>query len=314
MRRRGVIVIASAITATLGLIGPAAGVVASWTLVGSPTTTTVFQSTTYTFTATNTGLPNSIGCVEVDFPVEFVIEALGTPVSSEGGPWSATIYGGTNWVLVYTDSGGERLEIGQSVTFSVQAQATQPGAYDFSNHTHRRQDCTGTQVDGTPWPMVVAPVINATPVPTPVPTPAPTPVPTKEPVETPRPDPTPTERPTPTASPSATPRPSVVVAPAAAPPPAGPSAQPVGQIAPLNEIDGGTTSIGVGTEMFSLLDGPLVWFVPGAAVAVPGLFVLLFIALQALGAMAWIPAVRRMSGEDPMPMRRRRRPGQALEA
>jgi len=51
-----------------------------------------------------------------------------------------------------------------------------------------------------------------------------------------------------------------------------------------------------------------VWFVPGAAVAVPGLLVVLFIALQAVGALAWVPAVRRMSG-DPVPIRRRRRPG-----
>jgi hypothetical protein len=85
-------------------------------------------------------------------------------------------------------------------------------------------------------------------------------------------------------------------------------------VAPLNDIERGTSSIGVGTEVFALLDGPLVWFVPGAAVAVPGLFVLLFVALQALGAMAWVPAVRRMSGEDPLPLRRRRRPGEALGA
>ena len=57
----------------------------------------------------------------------------------------------------------------------------------------------------------------------------------------------------------------------------------------------------------ALLDGPLVWFVPGAAVGVPGLLVLLFIALQAAGAMAWVPAVRRMSG-DSAPSQRRRRP------
>jgi hypothetical protein len=71
---------------------------------------------------------------------------------------------------------------------------------------------------------------------------------------------------------------------------------------------GQTSSLGVGTEVFAMLDGPLVWFVPGAAVGVPGLLVLLFIALQAAGALAWIPAVRRMSG-DPVPIRRRRRPG-----
>ena len=76
-------------------------------------------------------------------------------------------------------------------------------------------------------------------------------------------------------------------------------------MAPLS--DSQTSSISLGTEVFALLDGPLVWFVPGAAVGVPGLLVLLFIALQAAGAMAWVPAVRRMSG-DSAPSQRRRRP------
>ena len=66
--------------------------------------------------------------------------------------------------------------------------------------------------------------------------------------------------------------------------------------------------MGLGTEVFALLEGPLVWFVPGAVVGGPGLLILLFIALQAAGAIAWIPAVRRMSGE-PIPVGRRRRPG-----
>jgi hypothetical protein len=61
--------------------------------------------------------------------------------------------------------------------------------------------------------------------------------------------------------------------------------------------------------VLALLEGPLVWFVPGAAVGVPGLLVVLFLVLQAAGALAWIPAVRRMSG-DPVPVKRRRRPGE----
>jgi hypothetical protein len=73
--------------------------------------------------------------------------------------------------------------------------------------------------------------------------------------------------------------------------------------------DGQTSSMSIGSEVLGLLEGPLVWFVPGAAVGVPGLLVVLFIALQAVGALAWVPAVRRMSG-DPVPIRRRRRPGQ----
>ena len=51
-------------------------------------------------------------------------------------------------------------------------------------------------------------------------------------------------------------------------------------------------------DVLAMLDGPFVWFVPGAAVGIPGLLVLLFVALQALGALAWIPAVRRLGGDD----------------
>jgi hypothetical protein len=59
--------------------------------------------------------------------------------------------------------------------------------------------------------------------------------------------------------------------------------------------------------MLALLDSPFEWFVPGAAVGVPGLLVILFVGLQAVGAVAWIPAVRRM-GDDDDRRRHRRRP------
>jgi hypothetical protein len=79
-------------------------------------------------------------------------------------------------------------------------------------------------------------------------------------------------------------------------------------MAPLGDSE--SASIGVGTEVFGLLQGPLVWFVPGAAVGVPGLFVLLWIALQTAGALAWVPAMRRFGG-DATDSRRRRRPARS---
>jgi hypothetical protein len=33
-------------------------------------------------------------------------------------------------------------------------------------------------------------------------------------------------------------------------------------------------------------------------VGVPGLLVVLWVALQTVGALAWVPAVRRLRGED----------------
>jgi hypothetical protein len=66
--------------------------------------------------------------------------------------------------------------------------------------------------------------------------------------------------------------------------------------------------MGMGLDLLSLLDGQFSWFVPGAAVGGPGLLVIIFIALQSFGALAWIPAVHRLGGDDE---RKRRRPSAA---
>jgi hypothetical protein len=317
--RHATVVGASGLVATLGLAAPVAGAV-FWSIVGAPLTATVFQSTTYTFTATNLTFLNEIGCVEIQLPNSYAIEGLGDPSASNGDDWISEIYGGTNWVLVHSTSGGGRLELGETVSFTIQATATQAGAQTWSTHAHRQQDCTGAEIEPGVWPTVVTPVLLPTPMPTPIapkstPTPAPTlplPIPTPPPLpigtslppdpsETPRPTPTPSK----TSSGTSQPTPEIVGG-VPAPPPAGPSSgQPAANIAPLSDSDAG--GVGLGTEVFALLDGPLVWFVPGAVVGGPGLLILLFIALQAAGAMAWIPAVRRMSG-DPIPVGRRRRP------
>jgi hypothetical protein len=48
-----------------------------------------------------------------------------------------------------------------------------------------------------------------------------------------------------------------------------------------------------------------IWAVPAATIALPGLFVLIWVALQAGGAIAWMPAVRGLQGKDD-PRRRAR--------
>lgn len=299
----GMLAIAAPVSATVG-----------WTIVGGPLVATLFTSTTYTFTATNLIYSSHIGCVEIQLPDQFVIESLSDPVMSGGDDWSSGLYGGTNWVLAHSDSGGGRLDIGESVTFSVTATATSAGNWLWNTHAHRRHDCTGPDIEPGVWPMVVNPItppsVPPTPVPTPVPTPNPTttPTPPPAPVATPQPTPTPVASPTPRPTPTGTPRPTpeIIVGAPAAPPGASGTPAPVGRMAPL--ADSETSPIGLGTEVFALLEGPLVWFVPSAVMGGPGLLILLFVALQAGGALAWIPAVRRMSG-DPVPIQRRRRPG-----
>lgn len=46
-----------------------------------------------------------------------------------------------------------------------------------------------------------------------------------------------------------------------------------------------------------------VWIVPAATIGVPGLLILAWVVLQAAGVAAWIPAVRRLRGEEPDQLR-----------
>jgi hypothetical protein len=54
----------------------------------------------------------------------------------------------------------------------------------------------------------------------------------------------------------------------------------------------------IGLGGVDILAGAEVWAVPAATIGVPGLLILLWVMLQAVGAVAWIPAVRRLRGDD----------------
>lgn len=56
-----------------------------------------------------------------------------------------------------------------------------------------------------------------------------------------------------------------------------------------------------------LFAGIEIWAVPAATIALPGLLVLLWVALQSVGAIAWMPAVRRLKGGGPARPRARPR-------
>jgi hypothetical protein len=60
--------------------------------------------------------------------------------------------------------------------------------------------------------------------------------------------------------------------------------------------DPGTVELGIGS--IDLLDGVEIWIVPAATIGVPGILILIWIGLQAVGAFAWMPAVRRLRGDD----------------
>jgi hypothetical protein len=80
-------------------------------------------------------------------------------------------------------------------------------------------------------------------------------------------------------------------------------AAPQGGGAPLTPdarifpIDAASGEVGVEVGGIDLLGDP-VWAVPAATIAGPGLLVLLWLLLQAIGAAAWMPSVRRLRGEE----------------
>jgi hypothetical protein len=198
----------------------------------------------------------------------------------------------------------------------------------------------GPAVTPTPAPTVAptpVPTPKPTVLPVPLPTLAPIPLPTPRPSasiglpplpgDTSRPTATRSAEPVPTpeartspgvdapsqppgASSSAfTPRPSVSDAENAGPLP--PLPPPGGGAGTLIQggisADPGASSDGGGSGAMPLALGALgllgsidIWIVPGLLLGVPGLLVVAFVLLQAVGVLAWIPAIRRLRG-DPEP-------------
>ncbi len=185
-----------------------------WTLTGGPLTATTGVQTTFTLTATNLDVLSELGCLEVDLPVSFTIVAAGAGNASNGDDWEAVVFG--NKVAVHSLSGGGRLAVTESVTFTITAVPTAAGSFSWSNHAHRREDCTETEEIGVALGVVVLQGATVTPTPTP----------------TPRPTPTPTPRPTPTPLPVTTPPPI-------APPVATPPGVVVPNVTPRPQIPGG---------------------------------------------------------------------------
>jgi hypothetical protein len=102
-----------------------------------------------------------------------------------------------------------------------------------------------------------------------------------------------------TAVPSPTPQEGTVAGPAG--PPAG-GGVPEGRIiAEPRSGDGSAPApMPIALGALGLLGSIDIWIVPGLLLGVPGLLVVAFVILQAIGAMAWIPAIRRLRGEEEM--------------
>ncbi|MEX0625285.1 MAG: hypothetical protein WD402_01940 [Chloroflexota bacterium] len=323
MKRRRLAALAAAVTAAL--VPAVASAALLWTLVASPLTTTANVSTTFTLTATNLDALTELGCLEVDLPASFVIESLGTPTASNGDEWESSTSG--NAVIVQSLSGGGRLELTEWVRFTIRAHATVAGDFLWPNHAHQHQDCRNPEEIGVPLTVTVLPALSPTATPAPTATPSlsntasPTPILPLPSISLPGlpsllPSASPTASPIPgEASPSTpTPQPSASATEIAG---GGPGSttdsgdggsgagSPGGQTLTLGRLpDSLGADADVGLELLGLLDADYVWFVPAASVALPGLLVILWVVLQAIGALAWIPAVRRMADEKGTPARR----------
>lgn len=305
---------------------------ALWTLVASPLAATTGVPTTFTLTATNQDpaaldVSNAeIGCVVLDVPTNFVVGGAAVTGSDAGGAWHIDSIVG-NRVTTHTDSGGDRLEYLQWVRFTVTATAMITGSPPWSARAFRQADCSGSgALLGVP-PLVVVTGPVATPAPpappTPVPTPVPTPNPTPQPI-LPLPSlPPPTSLPLPTSTVSPTnpavttatpvPRASAVSPERPSPSPsASENTTPPGRLGPPRageaprepaasgrlsvRIDEGAIRLDVGG--LDTLGTVVTYAVPAAAFAVPGVLLILWVGLQTVGALAWIPAVRRLRGTD----------------
>ena len=193
----------------------------------------------------------------------------------------------------------------------------------------------------TPTPT---PTPRPTPTPTPGPTASPSPTATLPPGSTPLPTlpplpsllpssgsvlptlaPTPTGLPIPSSSSGPTPSPSPS-GPSPAGSPSGPAAggggigsagghgstgssdappppQGAGLFTIGDPADAGTVELDTGSVGFSSFE----WAVPALVLTVPGLLLVLAVAVEALIGLAWIPVARRWVGEDDRVGRRRRR-------
>jgi hypothetical protein len=187
---------------------------------------------------------------------------------------------------------------------------------------------TTFSVVGLTPPPTVAPTPPATPSPRPSPTLTPAPTPTPSPLSVPGlPVPLPSSGPSssPNADPtgsspspaprqSSTPRASGEQVSARAEKPdadqgvsgplslggvGGPGAgtsPPVGIDAPRIASD--DPRLEIGSLAVALLAGAEIWSIPAATLGVPGVILIIWVGLQAAGALAWIPAVRRLRGQE----------------
>jgi hypothetical protein len=307
-----------------------------WTMTANRLSVSPDVASTVVLTIRNTSSDNGggsgLGCVKIAMPSSFSGISVTVASVSNNRHWTASPSSSSpHGVVAHGTKNDDRLlgaPTDDVLKLNVTSTAKTPGVFTWTATGYHDSDCNGTflpsqsvvlTVLGLPGPTPTA-APTATPHPTPHPTPSPrptsTPRPTGTPGVTPTPLPTasagptsgPTASPTPAATPGGTERPtpsstpgggagggtgssggSGSNGPAASEPPItrpfelpGDPAQP-----PISGLDFGTSQVGLGV---------FEWAVPGVILTGPGLLLLILIAAQATGALAWLPVVRRKIG------------------
>lgn len=331
------------------------GASGGWTIARTPSSVVAGVKTAIDVTATNTAGGSSLGCVRLQVPAAFVVDAVVVDAVQPSHAWTADAPAagpsGSTIVQVHGVTEGDILKgDGDTVDFHVTVTGTGSGAYSWPAESRDHATCTsGIDTDSITVSIVAAqPTAAPTPTPTASPTPRPTPSPTPRPSPTPMATPTATPPPGPATPrptqggggigpPSATPSPSPVATPPATQPSSSPASEPsASSNADSSETPSaasGTTVDGhgrppadppaairpyvVGTSgALDSLDADLagaalarldhlVWAVPGLALTVPGLLLLLAILAQVAAGAAWLPIVRRKLGGFGLSKRRR---------
>ena len=287
------------------------------------------QPTTIAFAATNTGKSGGagqVGCIVIVVPPAFSVGATTVTSTAAGSSWTVGTLGGAAGETVVrlqarNDASvllGDPLD--QTLRFSIRVTGLARGNATWVANVYNKIDCTidmalkkairvtvsaGTQPKPTPT-APVSPTAKPTPHRTPAPATTPPPIATAKP-------------PTATATPpKASPPTSMLVPPSATPTPSPrPTKSPSTQLAAGGaggaDLPPGTafTFTGSGSNgtaahasMFGaslsdftgLFGRAFDWAVPGVVLSVPGLVLVLAILAQAMGALAWLPLVRRRIG------------------
>lgn len=312
-----------AVSTAMALGGPISPIRAttgiSYTLTVNPMTAVADLETDFTVTVTNSAGPDKLGCVEVTLPNTYEIVAVSDPVSSSADrPWRVVAEDGT--VVAHAEEAGGPLAVSDFVAFVVTARPKEAGVTAWTHHAHHSKLCDDENQEGEPVDVVITvptptptSLPTATPTPTPKPTPMLTPKPTSRPTPQPTPAPLPTATPTPIPSPTGPPSPRstpvIVPGPDSAAPGTGDGSGRLGAGTGIGVLGTGEMAVAwraspdddagsVGLGSLAAATGSVIFAVPAAVLGGPGLLILAWIAIQALGTATWLPAVRRLRGRD----------------